>query len=503
MSLLGLDIGTTGCKAIVFNVEGKPLAHSYREYGEMYPRPGWAEIDPNKVWQCVSEVISEVAYKVRKDDPVRALSVTTLGEAFTPISEDGILLSNSMTSVDNRAVEQTESWNRTLGKERVFQITGMPLHPSYSLNKLMWLKDEQPEIFNRARKFLLYEDFTYFKLGLKPTIDYSLAGRTMALDIRKKEWSDEMLSIAGIDPKVLAVPRPSGEVVGEIPADIVEKLGLPRGTVAVTGGHDQPVNALGGGVISEGVAVDGLGSVECVVVGFNKPPLNEKMLAANYPVYPHVKQGMYVALAFSYTGGNLLRWYRNTFAQDMIKEAERTDADVYDLILKDVPDGPTGIYVLPHFVGSGTPYLDPDSKGVIAGLTLGTTREQFVKALIEGITYELRYNLIMLEESANVKISRLRAMGGGARSSMWLQLKADITGKEVVSLAVSECGCLGAAILAGVGIGEYKSVDEAVELLVSEKAVFHPDQDMHKQYVERFNIYSQLYITLKDVIHRM
>ncbi len=502
MSLLGLDIGTTGCKAIVFSVEGELLAHAYREYGVIYPQPGWVEIDPNKVWHCAGEVIREVASKVHSD-PIKALSVTTLGEAFTPIAEDGTILANSMTCIDNRGVEQTESWNRTPGKERVFQITGQPVHIGYSLPKLMWLKDEQPAIFDKARKFLLYEDFIYFKLGLEPTIDYSLAGRTMAFDVKEKKWSDEMFSTAGIDPGVMATPRPSGEVVGEIPASIAEELGLPKGTIAVTGGHDQPVNALGGGVISEGVAVDGMGSTECVTVGFNKPPLNEKMLAANYPVYPHVKPGMYVSLAFSFTGGNLLRWYRDTFASDMVKEAEKTGIDVYDLILRDVPEGPTGIYTLPHFTGTGTPYMDPDSKGTITGLTLGTTREQFVKALVEGITYELRLNLETLEEAAGVKIDRLRAMGGGARSKMWLQLKADITGKEVVSLAVSECGCLGAAMLAGVGVGEYGSVDEAVELLVSEVELFEPDPDMYEQYTERFAVYSQLYPTLKDITHRM
>ena len=158
---------------------------------------------------------------------------------------------------------------------------------------------------------------------------------------------------------------------------------------------------------------------------------------------------------------------------------------------------------MPHFVGSGTPHFDPDSKGAITGLTLGTTREQFVKALIEGITYELRVNLETLEEAAGVKIDRLRAMGGGARSKMWLQLKADITGKEVVSLAISECGCLGAAILAGVGVGEYSSVDEAVELLVSEVDLFQPDPDMHEEYTERFTIYPKLYPALRELTHRM
>jgi xylulokinase len=503
MSLLGLDIGTTGCKAIAFSVDGKPLAHSYREYGEMYPRPGWAEIDPNKVWKCVSEVISDVAYQVKISDPVKALSVTTLGEAWTPIAEDGTILANSMTSVDNRSIEQSESWKDTLGREKVFQITGMSPHPSFSINKMMWLKKERPDIYNKAKKFLLYEDFTYYKLGLEPTIDYSLAGRTLAFDIRKKRWSDEMLSIADIDPSKLATPRPSGEIVGVIPSAIADQLGLPKGTVGVTGGHDQPVNALGGGVVTEGVAVDGLGSVECVVVAFNDPPLNEKMMNFNYPIYPHVKQGMYVSLAFSYTGGNLLRWYRNNFAQDMVQESQKTGVDVYDLILKDIPKDPTRIFVMPHFVGSGTPALDPDSKGVIAGLTLGTTREQFVKALIEGVTYELRYYLTALEDCANVKIDRLRAMGGGAKSPMWLQLKADITGKEVVALAISECGCLGAAILAGVGIGEYSSVDEAVKALVKVKEAYQPDPEMHKRYTECYGIYSELYPTVKDLCHKM
>ena len=325
----------------------------------------------------------------------------------------------------------------------------------------------------------------------------------MAFDVRKKEWSHEMFAAAGIDPAVMATAKPSGEIVGEIPASIADNLGLPKGTVAVTGGHDQPVNALGAGAVYEGIAADGMGSTECVTVAFNNAPLNDRMLEFNYPVYSHVKDGIYVSLAFSYTGGNLLRWYRDTFAQDIVKEAEKTGADVYDLILKDMPEQPTGIFVLPHFVGSGTPYFDPDSKGAIMGLTLAHTRDQFVKALIEGVSYELRFNLETLEAAAGVEINRLRAMGGGAKSGAWLQIKADITGKDVVSLAVSECGCLGAAMLAGVGIGEYSSIDEAVKILVSEVGVFEPDPDRHREYEEKFATYSELYPAIKELSHRM
>ncbi len=183
-----------------------------------------------------------------------------------------------------------------------------------------------------------------------------------------------------------------------------------------------------------------------------------------------------------------------------MKEAEATGADVYDLILKDVPKEPTDVYVVPHFGGSGTPSFDPDSKGTITGLSLRTTREQFVKSLIEGITYELQLNLKTLEEAAGVKVERLCAVGGGAKSKTWPQLKADITGKEVVSLAVSECSCLGAAILAGLGVGDYNSLDEAVELLVAETDLFQPDMNMHEQYAERFAIYSELYPTLRELL---
>lgn len=501
MSLLGLDVGTTGVKAICFTPEGRILAQAYREYTERYPGPGEAELDPEEVWGNTQEVLCEIG-AASKGDPVQAMGLSVLGEAVTPVSREGEYLHNSLTSVDNRCVAQVRWWEEEFGRERVFDITGMSLHPSYTLSKIMWFRDERPEIFRRTWKFLLYEDLVIYKLGLPPTIDLSLAGRTMALDVRRKVWSDKMLGAADLSPDLLADVGPSGRAVGTIPQTIAEPLNLPPGVIVVLGGHDQPANALGGGLISPEVAVDGMGTVECVTVGFDRPILEPEMLRGNFSVYPHVVDGMYVTLAFSYTGGSILKWFRDTFCEEELREARRTGAEVYDLILKDTPKEPTSLLVLPHFVGTGTPYLDPRSKGAILGLTLGTPKKEIAKALIEGVTFEIAINLKRLE-SAGVEVERLRAMGGGSRSRMWLQLKADITGKEVAALNVSECGCLGAALLAGTAIGTYDSLDEAVRVTVEERETLSPDPERHRWYAERLEMYEGVYPALKEINWRM
>jgi len=501
VSLLGLDVGTTGVKAICFTPEGSILTQAYREYTERYPGPGRAELDPEEVWRSTEDVLREVAAG-STGDPIRAMGLSVLGEAVTPISSTGECLHPSLTSVDNRCGDQVRWWEEAFGRERVFEITGMSLHPSYTLSKIMWFRDEEPGIFGKTWKFLLYEDLVIYKLGLPPMIDRSLAGRTMALDVRAKTWSEEMLGAADLSPDVLADVGPSGHVVGTIPRKIAERLGLPEGVVVVLGGHDQPANALGGGLISPEIAVDGTGTVECVTVGFDRPILTTDMLRNNFSVYPHVVDGMYITLAFSYTGGSILKWFRDTFCGEELREARRTGAEVYDLILRDTPEDPTSLLVLPHFVGTGTPYLDPRSRGAILGLTLGTTKKELAKALIEGVTFEIAVNLKRLED-AGIQVQRLRAMGGGSRSNMWLQLKADVTGKEVSALNVSECGCLGAALLAGTAIGTYGSLEEAVGTTVREREVLSPDPERQRRYAERMEVYEEVYPSLKEINWRM
>jgi len=501
MSLLGLDVGTTGCKAVIFNLEGKVLSIAYREYPLIHPQSTWAELDMKLVLERVKESIGEAAGKVKKD-PIKALSISSQGEAFAPVDRRGNLLSNSPVSFDSRGERFVEWWRKTLGAEEIMKITGQPLHSMFSLNKIMWLKENYPQIYAKTWKFLCCEDLVIYKLGLSPVIDYSLASRTMAFDILKREWSEEILSLADLDKSLLPEAVPSGTVVGKIPKEIAEDLSLPPNVVVVTGGHDQPCGALGAGVKEEGVAMEAIGTTDCIASVSKKPHLDKKMLDNYFPCYPHTVPQFFVTLAFNFAGGAILRWFRDTLGEKEKEKAKESGKDVYSIIIKGANPEPSSLYLLPHFTTTGTPYMNPHSSGAILGLSLSTSKADLIKAILEGISFEMKYNLSLLEEMG-ISVNELRAIGGGAKSREWLQLKADIYGKKVVSLKVSEAVSLGTAILAGVATGEYSSIEEAVETTVGIKEVFYPREEKTRVYEEKFQIYKDIYPTLVNLNRRI
>lgn len=494
MSLLGLDIGITGCKAVAFSLDGQALAQAYREYRLYQPQPGWMELDPTEVWQAVTEVIARVTSAV-PDDPVAALSVSTHGESVLPIDAAGRPLARFITAIDTRAEAQTRWWAEHVGREHIFQITGMPLHPMYTVNKLMWLRDNDPAVFHASSRFLCMQDFVFHQLGLPPAMDYSLAARTMAFDINRLTWSDEILDKAHIDAVRFSPPLPSGSIVGAIPLPAIDALGLGRGAVAVTGGHDQPAGALGCGAVAAGISMDSTGTVECVGVASPRLVLDPILLQSNLPVAPHTAPGMTMVLGYSSTGGALLRWYRDTFGRYEQAEAQRTGRDVYDLILEQASPELSPVLILPHFVGSGTPWLDSASKGAILGLDLSTSRADIIRAIVDSVSYEIKLSLDAME-AAGIAVRELRAFGGGARSPLWLQAKADIYGKPVLAMDVTEAPCLGVALLAGVAIGVFASIEDGLAQMVRIKRVFEPDAAAHRLAQTKARVFGQVYPTL-------
>jgi xylulokinase len=459
------------------------------------------ELDPEEVWNAVKGVIRQVTQAI-PDDPVRALSVSTHGESVVPVDAQGRFLCRFITALDTRAAKETEWWGERLGKDRLFQITGMPLHPMYTVNKLMWLRQHQPDIFAAARRFLCMQDFIFHQLGLDPAMDYSLATRTMAFDVNQLAWSGEILSLAQLDVEQLSRALPSGSVLGEIAPSIAEELGMAPGAVGVTGGHDQPAGALGCGAIAEGIAMDSTGTVECVAVASPKLVLGTELLEGNLPIAPHTVAGMYLVLGYSSTGGALLRWYRDNFASAELQEAERTGQDVYDLILEQAVEGPSSVLILPHFFGSGTPWMDPDSKGAILGLDMTTNKGQIIKGILDSVTYETKLSVDVME-TAGISVRELRAIGGGAKSPRWLQTKADIFGKPVVAMDVSEAACLGVAVLAGVATRSFSSIEEGVARMVRVKRIYEPDMAMHERYMQKAQRFAQVYPTLAELNHQL
>jgi len=495
MSLLGIDIGTTGCKATILDAGGTLLAQAYQEYFLISEHPGWQELDPEQVWQAVCRVIRQVAGTYR-GEPVRAIGVSSFGEAVIPINREGLPLCNSMIYIDVRGGDEAAYLREQIGDKRALSITGTYIQPMYSLCKILWLKRNRREIFERTWKFLLFADYILFRLGAAAATDYTLAARTMAFDIVQKRWSEEMLDAAGLSPDQFGTPVQSGSAVGKIKQTMAEELGLPLNVLLVAGGHDQACAALGAGVIRPGLAVDGLGTTECITPAFPHPILTDKMADNHFASVPHVLPDLYVTYAFTFTSGSVLKWYRDNFAADFRMEAQRLGVDVYELMINRATATPAPVLVLPHFAGAATPYMDAGAKGAILGLSIETRPGDIIKGILEGITFEIMLNLERLE-TAGVVVDELLAVGGLARSASFLQLKADMMGKRITVLDIPEAGTVGVAMLAGMASGVYGNVTEAVAGQVRRSRSFFPDPYLHARYRERFEMYKNLYEALK------
>ena len=508
MRLLGLDVGTTGCKAAVFEQDGALIASAHREYDVLLPRPTWAEQDAERVWRLAQDAMREVIAAVTMDwtcgEEIEALALSVQGEAVIPVDRDGHALRPAILGMDTRTAAQNEWLAARFGARTLFETTGMPIHTINTLPKLMWLREHEPDVWNRAEQFLLYEDFILRKMTGEAVVSRCLASRTQMFDLREDAWSGEVLETLGIENAQLARVAPSGTPVGPMRADLAADLGFATPPVVVTGGHDQACGALGVGLVRPGLAMVSTGTAEVVEVALATPVLNEALYEGNVSVYAHTVPELYLAMTLNHSGGLLLRWYRDTYGREEIAAAARggESPDAYDLLLAGASPEPTSLLLLPHFAGSGTPTFDTASKGAILGLTFATTKTEVAKAILEGLTFELRINLDLLREGG-VAIDELRAIGGGARSDLWLQLKADVTGIPVVAPAVTDAACWGAALLAGAGIGCFAGVAEAASASPSLTRRFEPDRERSARYAERYTLYRELYPTLKDVLHRL
>jgi xylulokinase len=498
LSYLGIDVGTTGCKVIAFNEKGEILASAYREYPLYHPQEGWAELDAEEVFQAVEECLRIVSGRLIGDPPV-SLGISAQGEAVVPVDGEGRVLARSIVTFDTRGDEFVPFWEEHIGKSAFFSITGIPLSGVGTINKILWWKKHRPSVFENARYFLCFEDFLMLRMGLEPVMNFSLAGRTMMFDVRREEWSETILSLAELERERLARTLPSGEIAGEVATSFREKMGWPKKVLVASGGHDQPCGALGAGVVKPRYAMDATGTVECIASAMERFVASSSMWESNLCCYHHTFPGLYITLAYNFTGGAILRWYRDQFAEREKEKASQEGRDVYELLLGSLPEEPTSLWVLPHFTTTGTPYCDSHSCGVVVGLRLSTRKEEFIKALLEGVSYEMKLNLKLLQE-AGVPVERLRAIGGGAKSPVWLQLKADMYGLPVETLSVSEAACFGASLLGRRAAENIADFGALVDELVRVEKVYEPDPRRTLIYEERFSVYQRIYPALRNFI---
>ena len=496
MLLAGLDIGTTGCKLTVYSCDGKYLGRVYRDYPAVRKKSEH-EVDAGLIWKGAQEVLAEASTNWPN---ICAIGITSFGESFVLLDEDDNPLAPVMLYTDPRGGDECRQLCHTVGKETLAEITGVNPHPMYSISKVMWMKKHRTDIFAKTARICLIADYIIYMLTGRAQIDYSLAARTMAFDIKELCWSRTVLKAADIDSALFSNALPAGSAALTVKYETAERLGLSADVKFVCAGHDQVAAAVGSGVFDEGTAVDGAGTVECITPVFDDIPESKAMAEGSYAVVPHAERGKYVCYAFSFTGGALLKWFTDTLAGYAAIEAERKNISVYSQLGDDsIADCPTGIMILPHFAGAATPYMDYGSKGAIIGLTLSTGLKDIFRAIMEGVCYEMRLNTEFLRK-AGINIGSLKATGGGATNRIWMQMKADVLGIPVTALSSSEAGGMGAAMMAGAAVGIFKDLRTAAQKMVTEKETYHPRQDVHDKYSEVYARYKKVYGAVRPLV---
>lgn len=480
MSLLAIDVGSSACKTVVFSSAGVSLAQHSIGYTPEYPGPSFAEMNPEKIWDAVRTSCQAVTREL--NDPVQALCLSSHGESFVPVDARGRPLMNAILNQDSRAVLESARCEELIGRERLFQITGLRGHSAYPLPKILWLRRHRPEVFAAADVFLTLIGYLLQKMEVAPYVDYSLASRYLAFDVRKRSWSDEILDAVDIDKARLPVPAPAGTTVGMLTPNIARHLGIAVGTPIILGGHDQPCSALGSGVIGQGRVAHSIGSYECLVAAGNTPILSDKAYAAGLNSYCHVVPNRYVTLAY-FPSGLMMKWFHDLLSAD--------PSDQYAVLDARAPPGPTGLCITPHLVGTCNPEFDPAARGFMAGLTPGTDRAQIHKGILEGLACELSILTQLMGEAVG-GIEHLYVTGGGARSALGLQLRAALTGCRLHLMKQQEATCQGTAMLAGIAIGEYSDAAEAVAAVVGESTVVAPDERMTRAYEDQSKRYRRL-----------
>ncbi|MFO7611567.1 MAG: FGGY-family carbohydrate kinase [Clostridia bacterium] len=497
MAVAGLDIGTGGCKCTMFADSGKVSTYSYMEYSPEKTPSGYIELNPDLVWKSVLHVLKQ-AVEGHSGENIKAMCITSFGEAGVFLDKDGNVLRNSLLYTDFRGKEQSQKFLNKLGLEKIVSRSGHIPHPMYSFSKIMWVMDNEPEIYKATDSFLQYSDFILFKLSGSKFVDWSLASRTCLFNIKEKIFDELLLDAADIDAGIFPAPVQPGTAVAKIKPGLALELGLDKNVKLILGGHDQICAALGAGVIKAGSAVNGIGSVDCITPLFDNPVMNSKMTDSGFSCVPYMIPDHYVTYAFNYSGGALLRWYVKKFGNGALNGWDAADSNIYQALESRAPKSPTNLLVLPHFQGAATPYMDTDATGAIIGLTSDTDAFSLYRGIMEGVAYEAKVNIDALLESG-IAIDRISTCGGGSRSPMWMQLRADIFNIPVDALEVEEAGTLGAAIMAGTACGIYKSLEDGVKRLVRIKDTYYPDEENALFYKKQYSKYKKIYGGIKEI----
>ena len=474
-----LDLGTTGTRTIIFDINGSVISSHYEEWDSYFPSPVMVEQDANGWWTALKRTI-ELSIKKGKINPkdIKSVAITNQRETIVPVDINSNPLHNALVWQDRRTTEECNFIKNKIGSDKIYNTTGLTIDPYFSGSKILWFKKNKPEIYSKTYKFLLVHDFIVNKLTGKWVSDYSNASRTMLFDINKLKWSEKIASALELDLDKMPETVPSGKLIGKITTD---ETAFDKDTVVISGGGDQQCAALGVGVTKPGRIKCTTGTGSFILSYLDKPKFDQtKRVLCSC----HTVPGAWIQEASIFTSGAALRWIRDVICTEEVQKSKVDGVDPYvimDSQAEATPIGSNGISILPHFVGAGAPHWNSNARGVIFGIGLGNKRNDIIRAVMEGVAFEIKKNVEVFQELGS-DIKEMRITGGGSRSSVWNQIQADVLNITCARGELEESTAVGAAILASYGVGDFKSLPEAAENLANISKKWEPNSESVKKY---------------------
>lgn len=493
MAFAGMDVGTSGCKLLVYDTDGTVIfqtSGSYREEGT----DGRRELNPEVVLEKVKELLGKAGRACPV--PIEAMAVTSLGESVICLDQENRVLANSMLTGDCRGIAETRELVERVGAKEIFEITGLPPNELYGLPKYMWL-NRNTEAIKKAKAILYYEDFVGYILTGKRKVSYSSAARSMAFDIRKFTWDENLLALAGIRREQMSEPAAPCTIIGTILPEMAEELGLSLELKVVVGGHDQTCAALGSGLAKPKDGECGMGTCEFMFAMLPERKTTPYMMENDFVCIPYVLPDTYLSSIEVTTCGALKNWARDTLFADVNKECRRRGENFFACMDRLAADVRTEVLVLPQFGSSGNPNLSMDARGTVAGLTIHTRPEEIYRGILEGMAFQM-YLAYQRMKKLGTDMQSITATGGGAASELTLQIRADVFGMPVYVQENRESGALGCMLMAAAAAGAYGSLEEGIRKAVHVRKTFTPDPEMHRYYMKKFSRYQALYEAMYD-----
>ncbi|WPX09340.1 xylulokinase [Anaerocellum danielii] len=501
MYFIGIDVGTSGTKTILTDSKGNILATATFEYPLYQPQIGWAEQNPEDWWDASVKGIKAVLEKSKVDPKeVKAVGLTGQMHGLVMLDKSYNVIRPSIIWCDQRTAKECDEITEKVGKERLVEITANPALTGFTASKILWVRNNEPQNYEKVYKILLPKDYIRFKLTGEFATDVSDASGMQLLDIKNRCWSDEVLEKLEIDKELLGKVYESPEVTGKVSRQASELTGLCEGTLVVAGGGDQAAGAVGNGIVRTGVISSTIGSSGVVFAHLDEFKVDPH---GRVHTFCHAVPGKWHVMGVTQGAGLSLKWFRDNFAHIEKAAFEFIDRDPYILMDQEAElanPGSDGLVFLPYLMGERTPILDPYAKGIFFGITAKHTRREFIRAVMEGVVFSLKNCLDILHEMG-IEVKEVRVSGGGAKSKLWRQMQADIFEMDVWTLNSKEGPAFGAAILAAVGAGEYHKVEEACDTMIQKVDSCSPNEKLFEIYRKTYKLYNSIYPRVKDLFN--